>query len=380
MPDHHQSRTLPIFGLVLLVATLLTIGLYKQDSGLPPGWQEGWLEVMSFQYPRRALAATATNDYLYVVGGVDAQGRYVRPVEYAPILADGRLGPWQTTSPLRQGRFYLATANHRGYLYALGGGGGELGDDNVPLASVERAKINPDGSLQAWQQHSYLTTPRRGLKASVVNNRLYAIGGYNGQFLKSTEHLDISASAGTAQWQLDPEQSKVDRYIHAAATLGNRLFLLGGHVEKGGPMSYGDVESTAIRTDGQLEPWQIAETRLLNARFIASAFALGDYLYLLGGHDGTRRLATVEMAAVSSDGKVRAWSPLKSLNYKRSATAVALSGTTIYIAGGMDDQGVLRSVEMAQVNRHGKLGHIQKAIPLQENQPHQGNVTPLDVK
>ena len=368
MSDSHQTRTLPVLGLLLLVGILLTTGLYKQGSGLPTGWQEGWLEVGSFQYPRRALAATATNGYLYVVGGVDAQGRYVRPVEYAPILEDGRLGIWQTTSPLREGRFYLATVNHRGYLYALGGGSGELGDENVPLASVERAKINPDGSLQPWQQHSYLTTPRRGLKASVVNDQLYAIGGYNGQFLKSIEHLNLNTSTSTVQWQLDPEQAKMDRYIHAAATLGKRLFLLGGHVEKAGPMSYGDVESTIINADGQLEPWQIAETRLLNGRFIASAFALDDHIYLLGGHDGVRRLATVEMAAVSANGNVQAWSPLKGLNYKRSATAVALSGTTVYVAGGMDDRGVLRSVEMAQVGQYGKLGHLQKTESSQKRQ------------
>lgn len=366
MSDSHQTRTLPILGLLLLVIILLTVGLNKQDSGLPAGWQDGWLEVASFQYPRRALAATATNDYLYVVGGVDAQGQYVLPVEYAPILTDGRLGAWQTTSPLQKGRFYLATVNHRGYLYALGGGGGELGDDNVPLASVERAKINPDGSLQAWQQHSYLTTPRRGLKASVVNDRLYAIGGYNGQFLKSIEHLDLSATANTAQWQLDPEQAKVDRYIHAAATLGKQLFLLGGHVAKGGPMSYGDVESTLINADGWLEPWQIAETHLLNARFIASAFAVGDHLYLLGGHDGIRRLATVELASVSTHGKVGAWSLLTNLNHKRSATAVALSGKTVYVTGGMDDRGVLRNVEMTQVGQYGKLGYLPKNGSLQE--------------
>lgn len=369
MSEPLQSRILPIVGLLILATTLLVVVISKQDTALPAGWQEGWLEVTPFQYPRRALAATAANGFLYIVGGVDAQGQYVRPVEYAPILADGQLGKWRTTSHLREGRFYLAAVAHRGYLYALGGGGGELGDNNVPLASVERARINPDGSLQSWQQHSYLNTPRRGLKASVVDNRLYAIGGYNGQFLKSIEHLEFGNTVDARQWQLEPEQAKVDRYIHAAATLGKRLFLLGGHVEKDGPMSYGDVESAAIGADGWLEPWQIAETRLLNPRFIASAFTLGNHLYLLGGHDGIRRLATVEMATVSTNGKLRPWSLLKSLNHKRSATAVAIAGATVYVAGGMDDNGVLSSVEMAQPGTNGNLGYILNNTPMQSVAP-----------
>jgi hypothetical protein len=359
MPDSNQKRILPSIALLLLVVAILLTGLHKQRSGLPSNWVAGWLELSSFHYPRRALAATTSNGYLYVVGGVDAQGQYVRPVEYARILADGRLGDWKETSPLLKGRFYLAAVSHEGYLYALGGGGGELGDDNAPLASVERAKINPDGSLQNWQHHSYLTTPRRGLKASVVNDRLYAIGGYNGQFLKSIEHLDLDEPGHTDPWQLDPEQARIDRYIHAAATMGNRLFLLGGHVEKGGPMSYGDVESAIIGADGWLEPWQIAETHLLNPRFIASAFALGKHLYIVGGHDGVRRLASVEMTTVSSNGKLGTWSELDPLNHKRSATAVALAGERVYIAGGMDDQGVLRSVEMAQSGPSGRLGHLR---------------------
>lgn len=388
MSNPQPSRTLPLLGLLLLVAALLFMGLNKRDTTAPftlqtgaqKDWQEGWQELKPFQYPRRALAAAATNGYLYVVGGVDAQGHYVRPVEYAPILADGRLGPWQTTSALREGRFYLAAAIRQGYLYALGGGGGALGDDNVPLASVERAKINPDGSLQTWQHHSYLTTPRRGLKASVVDNRLYAIGGYNGRFLKSIEYLEPDMPANPSQWRLDPQQSKVDRYIHAAATLGRRLFLLGGHVEKGGPMSYGDVESTIIGADGWLAPWQIAESRLLQPRFIASAFALGDHLYLLGGHDGIRRLATVEMTTVRTNGQPRAWSPLKSLNHKRSATAVALSGTTVYVTGGMDDQGVLQSVEMAQLGPQGRLGYRKNSTPLSSAAQLRPAATPLAVK
>ena len=353
-----SQRTLPIAGFLLIFAFVLLIGLYKQAGNPPPGWVEGWQEVTPFSHPRRALAATVANGYLYVLGGVDSQNRYVRPVEFAQILADGRLGPWKETSALLKGRFYLAAASDDGYLYALGGGGGSLGDDNVPLASVERAKINPDGSLQAWQQHSYLTTPRRGLKATVIDHRLYAIGGYNGQFLKSTEFIALKPGEQPAQWQLATELAQVDRYIHAAATLGRRIFLLGGHVQKDGPMSYGDVESTMVKDDGQLAPWQIATTRLRTPRFIASAFAVDDYLYIVGGHNGVRRLASVEMARTNHNGEVTAWTAQPSLNHKRSASAAAISGHFAYIVGGMDDQGVLNSVEMTQVGSYGRLGYL----------------------
>jgi len=358
MTEASPQRTLPALGLLSIFGLIVLIILSKQSNSPQQGWVEGWQKLTPFSYPRRALAATATKDYLYVLGGVDAQNQYVRPVEYARILPDGRLGPWKKTSALLEGRFYLAAANHDGYLYALGGGGGKLGDDNVPLASVERAKINADGSLQVWQHHSYLNTPRRGLTAAIINKRLYAIGGYNGQFLKSTEFIALDASQQPAQWQLATQQAQVDRYIHASTTQGDRLYLLGGHVQKGEITSYGDVEFSTVKANGQLEAWRIAPIHLLTARFIASAFAFDDYLYIVGGHDGARRLSSVEMAHTGPDGKITAWTPQSNLNHQRSATAIAISGSYAYITGGIDDQGVLRSVEMAQVGPLGKLGHI----------------------
>jgi hypothetical protein len=353
-----KNDTLPGIALLLVMALALGAIGYKHLAAPAAGWVNGWREVNSFHYPRRALAATTYNNYLYVLGGVDNQGNYVKPVEYAPILEDGGLGPWRQTSTLLEGRFYLAAASHQGYLYAIGGGGGDLGDNNVPLASVERARIQADGSLGPWRHHSYLTTPRRGLKAAIVGQRLFAIGGYNGTFLKSTESLCLTAA--DPQWRQEPSQAQVDRYIHAAAQRDNRLYLLGGHTEKSGS-SYGDVESAPVDELGQLGPWRIAQTRLQDARFIASAFALGNHLYIVGGHNGIRRLASVEVASTNAQGHVGAWSSLPDLNHKRSATAAAIAGQHVYIAGGMDDNGALRSVEMATYRPGGALAHRMAA-------------------
>jgi hypothetical protein len=66
----------------------------------------------------------------------------------------------------------------------------------------------------------------------------------------------------------------------------------------------------------------------------------------------------VEMAHINAQGGVSYWTQLPDLNHKRSATAAAIDGQTVYIAGGMDDRGVLRSVEMAQLGAHGRLGYL----------------------
>src|SRR3569623_503682 len=304
MPALNQSDNnyaLPIIGLIAIVALAGAVWFGNKTPRTQPA-VEGWTYTTQFHLPRRALEAVATATHVYVIGGMENDDRYVGAVEYAPILADGRLGAWQYTQPLGEPRFYLAAVAGNGYLYALGGANGERGKDNIPSAVVERAQILGDGSLGAWQRMGYLTTPRRGLQAAAYQNHLYAIGGYNGAFLKSIEHVEIKADGTLGDWQEDPEHAVVDRYIHSAAQLDDKL-------------------------------------------------------YLLGGHERSTRLPTVEFARVDADGGVAAWNFAAPLKEGRSAPAVATHGDTVYVLGGMGTAGALASVEMATQVEQGRLGH-----------------------
>jgi kelch-like protein 2/3 len=303
------------------------------------------------------LAAAASDSHVYVIGGMDNNDRYVAQVEYAPIHADGSLGEWHSTTPLEEPRFYLAAAIVDNYLYAIGGANGNRGQDNIPSATVERALIRPDGSLGPWQRVSYLTTPRRGLQAAVYRNHIYAIGGYNGVFLNSVERADVNQDGTLAPWQLDPEQAVADRYIHSAASLGDKLYLLGGHEQNPQAISYGDVEMSRIIANGGLRPWEIQKTILKTPRFIAAAFAMNHFIYMLGGHDGRNRLRSVEVAPLDAEGRVGPWSFTTPLHDERSATALAVRGDKVYVFGGMGVGGALNTVEIATQNDDGQLGY-----------------------
>lgn len=338
---------------IAIFATLVWLAVTPRTA--PDAATSGWEEVAPFQHPRRALAAVAHNGFIYVVGGLDEAERYVREVEYAPILPDGRLGAWRVTSPLQEGRFYLGVVAANDHLYAIGGANGELGADNVPSATVERARILADGSLGPWERDAYLTTPRRGLKTLSDGKHIYALGGYNGKFLKSVERAAVLPDGRLGAWQLEAHEARVDRYIHAAARRGENIYLLGGHVEGEG-MSYGDVEATQVRGNGALHEWRIQPTRLLTPRFIAEAFTLRDHIYILGGHDGARRLDTVEYAALDGEGNVGPWRHTARLRHTHSATAVATHGDCVYVFGGMGESGVQNKVEMACRRMNGTLG------------------------
>lgn len=333
-----------------------------------PAWNYQWEDQQPLQTARRALAATASGDYLYALGGVDAEGRYVNTVEFTHVLPNGRLEPWQFTTPLPTGRIYHAAIAVQGDVYILGGGQGELGDNNTPVATVEKAHILAAGQLGEWHPETTLTTPRRGLQVVAYHDTLYAIGGYNGSFLKSIERAQVSNQGALSSWNLEPQHAVVDRYIHSATLLGDALYLLGGHVQGAQRMSYGDVEMARISEQGQVLSWNVEKTSLRAPRFMASTFALGQHLYMLGGHSGGNRLASVEFAAVEHAGHVGLWRLTTALPIGRSATAVAVRGADVYVVGGVSDTGILTSVVRARADTHGHLG-IPHATPTAASVP-----------
>jgi len=356
-PVTHAWPSLVLIAFVILTVVIVT---GKKQPEFNEHWVSGWQSAPSFSLPRRALTAVSSGKHLYVIGGVDGAGNYALDSEYAEIHTDGTLGPWQKTTPLAEGRFYLASAIVDRNLYVIGGGLGPVGDDNQPTARIERASILPDGSLGSWQTMPSMQLPRRGLKVAVVDNKIYAIGGYSGVFLKSTEYTSVNPDGSFSGWILDPQESHLDRYIHSVASHKGRLYLLGGHVQNSSEISYGDVESSLIQENGGLNAWEIEPSKLLQARFIASSFALKDWLYVLGGHNGGTRLKSVEFARVFPNGRLDNWGTTSPLNTPRSAAATVVSGQYAYVLGGMGDGDALNSVEMATAGRNGQLGYISK--------------------
>ena len=360
-----ETKPFPILAAVTLAGMILFFIWVIQGSSNQPQqstWVTSWKIEPSFHYPRRAPAAVAYKGFLYIVGGIDGNNRYVHTVEYAAINKDGSLNTWKTTTALKEGRFYNAVIAANGYLYTIGGGSGAPGTHNYPIASVERAKINTDGSLGKWQIVSQLLTPRRGLKAILYQNTIYAIGGYDGRFLKSTERSTIQSDGSLSPWRMEQHDSIIDRYIHSAAKINEHIYLLGGHMKDPRKTSYSDVESSHIQSDMSLGKWQFQADSLQTPRLVAEAFSLNQYIYIAGGHTGNNRLTSVEMSRTDKDGKLAPWRQTTPLLTPRSAYAIATYQNHVYVLGGAGEPLPLNDAHMASANLRGELGYSMPTL------------------
>ena len=121
--------------------------------------------------------ATASNGYVYVMGGVanDPDGNQFSSsaVFSAQLNNDGTLGVWATqNNVLPYATVFSTSIASNGYLYIFGG------DDNQPTDAVYSAPIN-SGVVGAWTATQSLPQKIYGMASVLYNGRAYILGGIN---------------------------------------------------------------------------------------------------------------------------------------------------------------------------------------------------------
>lgn len=256
-----------------------------------------WQKTTSLGKARYALSAVASAGRIYAIGGFGwdpFNGESARKdVETALVQADHSLESWTITTSMTTARARLATVVWQNHIYALGGS-----HDNMPLNTVEWSTIQGDGSLGAWQSAGHMTSTREGLAAVVSGDYIYAIGGrsYDNQTgphsLDSIERARINTDGSLDPWQ-EISKMQVPRYSPAAVISGNFLCVLGGSNETIDGSYLNSVEIAAINSDGSLGAWQSA--RYMNSPRVAfGAVQVQNNLYAVGGSNSTATLASVE--------------------------------------------------------------------------------------
>lgn len=132
----------------------------------------------------------------------------------------------------------------------------------------------------------------------------------------------------------------------------NYIYLLGGN---NGTNFVSTVYKAPINSDGTLGVWT-TDTALPNPIAHAQAIAIKNKIYLLGGYDGSTYLISVLAATINPDGTLGAWT-----NYLELPTPVAFSQALvtkdrIYLLGGYDGAVYSSSVFYTDLDSDGNIG------------------------
>jgi hypothetical protein len=291
--------------------------------------------------PSAGGAVVVGKGAVYVLGGsvLDSGGDWISldGAERAVINADGTLSRFSTLgTKLHRARDGAASVRLGNVIYLIAGR-----SSAITLDDIETATINPDGTLSAFTiATSALQTARWGHAAVVIGNSLYVIGGYSGTASMS----DVERATINPDGTLSPFHTVTDVTLatpvtaHTVSVVGDNVYVIGGLSDADRP---GGIQRAKIRGDGTLSTFEKVPTSVLQfPRNTHSAAVVGDNLYVVGGYKtGTGYLDTVERATIDAKGELSNFSVVSKLTRARNAQQSALIGNYLYLIGGGDSRG-----------------------------------------
>lgn len=174
-----------------------------------------WSAKANMQSVRRMFGATASNGKIYEMGGLDTQFQRVLTTSVYDPNAD----TWTAKANMPTARNHLAAAAVGDNVYAIGGralvNGVEITAKTLDAYSISQDK---------WTAKAFMQNARSVSSASVVDGKLYAIGGAaGGNILSSVEVYDNV----TDKWSTGPSLPKA-RYRHTSQVVNGKIYVFGG--------------------------------------------------------------------------------------------------------------------------------------------------------
>lgn len=221
-------------------------------------------------------------DKLWIVGGQkdNTSTSMVASTWYATINStDGSLGSWTAGPNLITKRGRFAMWMNFPYLYVAGG---LSPDGNTSISSIERAKINSDGTLGAWASAGTIPGVMSDQAVYDTGSRIYLIGGFNGTIqqtgIVATKNSDGSMSAWTSLGSVLPAIAFFAGYFMTE----NEAFYIGGF--RSGFAASGTIYRAPV-SGGVIGTWT-AGTTMPNARTAPVCALTSTRLYVFGGYSG----------------------------------------------------------------------------------------------
>ncbi|XP_048827647.1 kelch-like protein 5 isoform X2 [Brienomyrus brachyistius] len=149
-----------------------------------------WSFVASMATPRSTVGVAVLGSKLYAVGGRDGSA-CLSSVE----CFDPHTNKWSGCSPMAKRRGGVGVATWNGFLYAIGGHDAAASSLASRLSDcVERY----DPKTNMWTGVASMTVSRDAVGVCLLGDRLYAVGGYDGQsYLDVVEAYDPQTNEWT---------------------------------------------------------------------------------------------------------------------------------------------------------------------------------------
>ena len=308
------------FSTVLSVSLFLTWMTSPVDA-VAAGQSLGtWRTLSPAPTKRTEVAVAAVQGNIYVAGGFSEPG-FGNFLDYAISrtveVYDPATNSWTTTTQLPEGRHHAGIASLDGHLYVVGGFTRSLLSVWWAVDSVYRY----DPSTSLWSEMKPMPTARGGLAVTVYQNRLYAIGGYDGKTNPAVvEVFDPQRNSWTSGAPLPTPRDHL-----AVATVGSKIYAIGGRPK----LDYRKNMAVVEEYDPATDRWR-SRANLPTARSGITAGVLEGEIYVFGGESKGGTFANNEAYDPHQDR----WRTMAPMPTARHGLGAAVVGEELYVISG----------------------------------------------
>ncbi|KAH9617271.1 hypothetical protein KSS87_011307 [Heliosperma pusillum] len=226
-----------------------------------------WASYPSLNRKKGSLAAVSLLAKIFAIGGGDAEDS-LSEVE----VFDLNVGKWIVTRSMLQKRFAPAAAELNGVLYVAGGYDGQeyvRRPTDAPSGDLKPGEHNSsverfDPRVYSWTRLKSMNSSRGCHSLTVLNEKLYAIGGYDGtQMVPTVEMFEPR----TGSWTMSKPMTYARGGL-SGITFGERIYVIGGMQSSNDVL---DTVNIFVECYTEGEGWKLMESKTIGKRCFCSA-------------------------------------------------------------------------------------------------------------
>ena len=253
-----------------------------------------------------------------------------------PSMSLAQKDAWTGKADMPTPRWALSTSVVDGKIYAIGG----FDSNTNALSAVEEY----DPMTNTWVTKKDMPTARGALSTSVVNGKIYAIGGFDERIyqLGVVEEYDPQTNTWTKKANMPTARNSV-----GTSVIGGKIYAIGGGIRRLG-------RDTPLSTVEIYDPISDEWTKMPdmpNARYVDRGISMANgKIYIMGGWmepDIDEGVASVE----AYDPSTGNWTKKTDMPTARASLSASAVNGRIYAIGGtsrwlsQDPQNLLSTVE-----------------------------------
>ena len=182
-----------------------------------------WTQKTDMPTPKKTMTCVVDRK-IYAVGGWLNTNQ--KPQLESVVVYDPATDTWTKAQSMKHARCSAAIDVVNGEIYAIGGLGWSQIENqlDVYLSSVE--VFNP--KTNQWQKRTEMSAPKALHTASVINGKIYVIGGY---FKEDSEFKKLSTieiyDPATDRWTQEPDMP-IGKWGHKTEVIDGQVYIFGG--------------------------------------------------------------------------------------------------------------------------------------------------------